>query len=95
MFWPAYMAFTGGVVLICYSRNNASLILYAHQESKVGKPSKINKENSKAKWTGLSLPIVSKGVYTALQKVAPWGGNCLSSKSGRALRFKPVFLRNA
>lgn len=55
----------------------------------------MNKENSKAKWTGLSSLIVSDSVYTALQKVAPWGGNYLSFKSGRALRSKPVFLRNA
>lgn len=55
----------------------------------------MNKENFKAKWTGLALPIVSNSVYTALQKVASLGGNYLSSKSGRALRFKPVFPRNA
>lgn len=63
--------------------------------TKVGKSSKMNKEKSKAKWTGLSLSIVSNSVYTVLQKMASWGGNCLSSKSGRALRFKPEFLSNA
>ena len=39
--------------------------------------------------------IVSNSVYTTLQKVASWGGNYLLFKSGRALRFKPVFLNNA
>ena len=38
--------------------------------------------------------IVSNSVYTTLQKVASWGGNYLLFKSGRALRFKPVFLNN-
>ena len=38
---------------------------------------------------------VSNSVYTTLQKVASWGGNYLLFKSGRALRFKPVFLNNA
>lgn len=42
--------------------------LCANQESKVGKPSETNKENSKAKWTGLSLLIVSKGVYTHFKR---------------------------
>lgn len=87
--------FIGWVAVICYHRKNSSLILCANQKSKIGKPSKMNKENSKAKWTGLSLSIVSNSVYTILQKVASWGGNYLSPKSGKALRFKPVFLSNA
>ena len=51
-----------------YYRNNSGLILCANQESKVGKPSEMNKENSKAKWTGLSVPIVSKSVYTHFKR---------------------------
>ena len=39
--------------------------------------------------------IVSNSVYITLQKLASWGGNYLLFKSGRALRFKPVFLNNA
>lgn len=56
-FGSSIWVFIEWVVFICYYRNNFSLILCANQDSKVGKPSKMNKENSKAKWTGLSYPL--------------------------------------
>ena len=65
------------------------------QRLKSWKTIKNEQRKFKSQMERFIFTTVSNSAYTTLQKVASWGGNYLLFKSGRALRFKPVFLNNA